>query len=488
MPRRLTLPTDHLFVAIFSVRVTYTRLATSASHWRWWGRFSAAERDAARPLHAGAGAIGRCSSLIGIRVVHVDSMAWLISGVFAGVAGLLLADLVALNATFSDIPCHSGDRRRDLRPVAVADGHCDRWFAAGIIESVLTAVPALAPIAARRRSCWRCCSSHSWPGASAWRAPRMSARSNSRRLPQFDLIGTERPSRRIHPLFVMIASLAVLTIVIAASAGGYWLTVFTASFAIALATSGTGLLYGRLGLVSLCQFALVGIGGWVALRVFFAFHPPFLLSILAGGAGASVIGVLWGLPALRMRGLHLALATLMLAGAFQVVIVNWSFPNGGDSFLGYMGDKPRVDMARPLLATSDVGYFIYVAIVLALGLALLEWHRHAKPGRAWALISKSEPMAIASGVNVVFYKAWAFALAGFLAGISGGLLAGCYGGLDGGAFTASDSILLFAVTVIGGIADWQGRFSPPCCSACLPRSSTVLGSTAISRRCSSAPA
>lgn len=273
---------------------------------------------------------------------------------------------------------------------------------------------------------------------------------------QFDLIGRERPSRRIHPLIVMIASLAVLTIVIAASAGGYWLTVFTASFAIALATSGTGLLYGRLGLVSLCQFALVGIGGWVALRVYFAFHPPFLLSILAGGAGASVIGVLWGLPALRMRGLHLALATLMLAGAFQVVIVNWSFPNGGDSFLGYMGDKPRVDMARPLLATTDAGYFVYVAIVLAVGLALLEWHRHAKPGRAWALISKSEPMAIASGVNVVFYKAWAFALAGFLAGVSGGLLAGCYGGLDGGAFTASDSILLFAVTVIGGIADWQG--------------------------------
>jgi branched-chain amino acid transport system permease protein len=254
----------------------------------------------------------------------------------------------------------------------------------------------------------------------------------------------------------MIVSLAILTTVIAATAGGYWLTIFTASFAIALATSGTGLLYGRLGLVSLCQFALVGIGGWITLRIYYEFHPPFLISILAGGVGASTIGMLWGLPALRMRGLHLALATLMLAGAFQVVITNWSFPNGGDSFLGYMGDKPRVDMDRPWLATSDVAYFVYVSIILAAGLAVLEWHRHAKPGRAWALISKSEPMAIASGVNIVFYKAWAFALAGFLAGIGGGLLAGCYGGLDGGAFAAADSILLFAVSVIGGIADWQG--------------------------------
>jgi branched-chain amino acid transport system permease protein len=272
----------------------------------------------------------------------------------------------------------------------------------------------------------------------------------------FTTVNAEHARSRIHPLVSMIACLAVLTGLIAASAGSYWLAIFTSSFAIALATAGTGLLYGRLGLVSLCQFALVGIGGWITLRLYFAFHLPFWLNVLAGGLGASTIGVLWGLPALRMRGLHLALATLMLAGAFQVVIANWSFPNGGDGFLGYQGDRPRVDMDRPPLATGDVAYFIYVAIVLALGLTFLEWHRHAKPGRAWALISKSEPMAIASGVNIVFYKAWAFALAGFLAGIGGGLLAGCYGGLDGGAFSAADSILLLAVTVIGGIADWPG--------------------------------
>ena len=274
--------------------------------------------------------------------------------------------------------------------------------------------------------------------------------------PSIDLAGTRQPPRRVHSVVTMAVCLALLTAVVAVSAGGYWLATFTASFAIALATSGTGLLYGRLGLVSLCQFALVGIGGWITLRIYYEFHPPFLLSILAGGLGASTIGMLRGLPALRMRGLHLALATLMLAGAFQVVITNWGFPNGGDSFLGYMGDKPRVDMDRPMLAQSDVAYFIYVAVILAAGLGLLEWHRHARPGRAWALISKSEPMAIASGVNVVFYKAWAFALSGFLAGIGGGLLAGCYGGLDGGAFAASDSILLFAVSVIGGIADWPG--------------------------------
>jgi branched-chain amino acid transport system permease protein len=259
-----------------------------------------------------------------------------------------------------------------------------------------------------------------------------------------------------HALLPMVTTLTVLTALIAATAGGYWLSIFTSAFAIALGAAGTALLYGRLGLISLCQYALIGIGGWVTLRVYHAFQPPFELCVLAGGVGAGVVGVLWGLPAIRMRGLYLALATLMLAGTFQVVIANWKFPNGGTTFLGYMGDKPRVDMARPLLATGDAAYFVYVAVVLMVGLALLEWHRRSKPGRAWSLIRRSEPMATASGVRIVLYKTWAFGLAGFLAGIGGGLLAGCYGGLDGGAFMAADSILLFAVSVIGGVFSWPG--------------------------------
>lgn len=274
--------------------------------------------------------------------------------------------------------------------------------------------------------------------------------------PPVEALGAARPQSALQRILAMAASLAALTAIIALGAGGYWLKIFTAAFAVALAAAGTGLLYGRLGLISLCQYALVGIGGWVTLRVFHAFHPPFEVSLLAGGVAAGAIGVLWGLPAIRMRGLYLALATLMLAGAFQVVITNWGFPNGGGGFLGYMGDKPRVDIERPPFATRDVAYFVYVAVVLALGLALLEWHRHARPGRAWALIARSELMAAASGVRLVFYKTWAFALSGFLAGIAGGLLAACYGGLDSGAFPASVSILLFAVSVIGGVFDWPG--------------------------------
>jgi branched-chain amino acid transport system permease protein len=83
---------------------------------------------------------------------------------------------------------------------------------------------------------------------------------------------TAKPLASIHSqgangaVRAMVATLTVLAAIIVLTAGGYWLSIFTSSFAIALAAAGTGLLYGRLGLISLCQFALVGIGGWVTLR------------------------------------------------------------------------------------------------------------------------------------------------------------------------------------------------------------------------------
>jgi branched-chain amino acid transport system permease protein len=258
----------------------------------------------------------------------------------------------------------------------------------------------------------------------------------------------------------IVAVVAVISGIIAATCDGYWLSNFTQAYCMGLTLLGCALLYGQLGLVSLCQWALVGVGGWVSLRVYHSFHPPFLLTVLAGGIGASVIGMVWGLPALRMRGLYLALVTLMLAGAFQTLVVVTSFPVGGPGFLGQVGasGNERVMMARPVFAASDTAYFGFVAAIMLLGIFLVEAHRRTKPGRVWARIRKDEHMAIAAGVRVVFYKAWAFALSGFLAGVAGALVAGLFGQLDASAFAPTDSIIVFIGTLLGGYETWLGPF------------------------------
>jgi branched-chain amino acid transport system permease protein len=271
------------------------------------------------------------------------------------------------------------------------------------------------------------------------------------------------PTGEITPTVRVIAIVGVIAVIsgiIAASSGGYWLSNFTQAYCMCLTLLGCALLYGQLGLVSLCQWALVGVGGWISLRFYHYVHPPFFVTILVGGVGASAIGMIWGLPALRMRGLYLALVTLMLAGAFQVAITVTSFPVGGPGFLGQVGasGNDRVMIARPIFASSDTAYFLFVAFVTILCVLLVELHRRTKPGRAWALIRKNEQMAMASGVRIVFYKAWAFALSGFIAGVAGALLAGLFGQLDASAFAPTDSILIFIGTLLGGPNVWLGSF------------------------------
>ena len=98
----------------------------------------------------------------------------------------------------------------------------------------------------------------------------------------------------------------------------------------------------------------------------------------------------------------------------------------------------------------------YVFVCVALGFVFIEIHRRLKPGRAWALIRRSEAAAIAAGVNVTLYKTWAFGIAGLLAGGAGALLAGSLGLLDDGTFRASESVMIFALAVVGGARYWYG--------------------------------
>nr|WP_299507472.1 branched-chain amino acid ABC transporter permease [uncultured Rhizobium sp.] len=276
-------------------------------------------------------------------------------------------------------------------------------------------------------------------------------------------------------LLAIPVTVAIFSGAVALLANSFWLSAATSAVALSLSVAGLAILYGQLGLVSLCQFALVGVGGWVTLRVGHAFHPPFEVSLLAGGFVASAVGLIFGLPALRLRGLYLALVTLMLAGAFQIVISAWGFPDGGSGFLGRADGAGRAMLARPAVAGEAVPYFLYVSIIAALGLMVAQWHKLAKPGRAWALIRKGETVAISAGVPVLIYKAWAFALSGFLAGIGGALLAGNVGQLDGRAFTAFESLNLFALTVVGGAYNWYGALIAGLLLRAIPALLTDLG-------------
>lgn len=238
-------------------------------------------------------------------------------------------------------------------------------------------------------------------------------------------------------------------------AGKLWLSVFTSTACFTLALSGVAFMYARLGMVSLAQVGLMGLGGWVMLRLNHAYGLPFEVNLILSGIVTMIFGWLLALPALRLRGLYLALVTLMAAGGLQIIFATFQFPNGGEGFWG-VTTNTAAEFRRPVVATGAEGYFRYTVVVATLGILLIEMHRRLKPGRAWALIRRSEAAAMSAGVNVTLYKTWAFGIAGLLAGVSGALLAGSLGLLDGGTFRASESIMLFALAVVGGSRYWIG--------------------------------
>ena len=240
-----------------------------------------------------------------------------------------------------------------------------------------------------------------------------------------------------------------------ALAGSYWLSVFTSAACFTMAAAGVAFMYARLGMVSLSQVGLMGVGGWVALRLNYLFNLPFEVNMVLAALATMVCGWILALPALRMRGLYLALVTLMAAGGLEIIFSTFQFPNGG---IGFWGVKiGSTDPFRgPMLAQTPAAYLRYVVVMVTLGFLFIEAHRRTAPGRAWALIRRSEAAAMAAGVNVTLYKTWAFGIAGLLAGASGALLAASLGLLDDGTFRSSESILIFALAVVGGARYWLG--------------------------------
>jgi branched-chain amino acid transport system permease protein len=241
--------------------------------------------------------------------------------------------------------------------------------------------------------------------------------------------------------------------------GIYWVKILTAAAIYSVVALGLGLLYGRVGMVSLCQIALLAVGAWTATRILYATGLPFPFVLLIAGVVTGAVGTVVGLPALRISGLHLALITLMFAGAITLVLGIISFPQGGGGFLGRLslGELQEFrNIRRPGIATADIAYYRYTLVVVALMFLLALWQISSKPGRAWAAIRESEPAALAAGVNITRYKLWAFALASFMTGVGGGLLAGSAGALSPQAFPTQDSIVLLAVVLMGGIYSLWG--------------------------------
>ncbi|GAA2154120.1 branched-chain amino acid ABC transporter ATP-binding protein/permease [Actinomadura napierensis] len=245
--------------------------------------------------------------------------------------------------------------------------------------------------------------------------------------------------RRVEPFKQPLAALAVI-VVAAVAVPEYWLFLATSALVSAVALLGLGVV-GRAGMNSLCQLSFAAVGAWTVARLSVWDVPgSIIVWVVAGGIAAMPFGIVVGLPALRLRGVHLAVVTLGFAAAADVVVSAVNFP-GVDSYQ---------QVGRPAFLATDRQYFICAGLVFVVAGIGVELLGRTRMGAAWRAVRFSERATAASGTSVARAKLSAFAVSAFAAGVAGGLLAGQVGMVTAQNFTTIGSLALFVVAVMAG--------------------------------------
>jgi branched-chain amino acid transport system permease protein len=222
-------------------------------------------------------------------------------------------------------------------------------------------------------------------------------------------------------------------------------------------------LAGYTGLVSLGHAAFLGIGAYAHVFFLQDLGLPWVVSVALAAALSAAAGVLVGLPALRMTGVYLTIATLAFALIIQEVFTRWEHVTHG--LKGRPVDKPVIFGVS--FAGDAAFYFLCLAALIG-GLWLTANVLRAPTGRAWVAIRDSEIAAQSMGVHLARYKTLAFAYSAGLMGVAGALFAHKIGFLAPDIFTVLLSIQFLLMVVVGGLGSLHGALYGAVFVAMLP--------------------
>ena len=258
--------------------------------------------------------------------------------------------------------------------------------------------------------------------------------------------------------YAMLAILAIAFVGVPLFASEYWLTALLIPFLVfALATLGLNILTGYAGQLSLGTAAFMAVGAIAAYNFQLRIPGmPILVSFVLGGAMAALVGILFGLPSLRIKGFYLAVATL--AAQFfipwLVTKVGW-FSNYSAS--GVINAQPIVILGFAF-DSPQRKYLIVLAIVALLALLAKNLVR-SRIGRAWMAVRDMDVAAEVIGIRILRTKLIAFAISSFYCGVAGALYAFAYlGNVEPDGFNLDLSFRILFMVIVGGVGSVLGSF------------------------------
>jgi ABC-type branched-subunit amino acid transport system permease subunit len=263
-----------------------------------------------------------------------------------------------------------------------------------------------------------------------------------------------RPSRPVATtLATFVAGLVVLLLAHGTLRSAFMASIVTTCLALSLVV-----LTGYVGQVSLAQMSFAGVSGFMLTHIGASHGIPFPLSLLAAALIAVPLGLLIGLPALRLRGVNLAVVTLAAAFALDALLFN------SESFSGGLSGRDAPD---PTLFGLDFGiaqgqdyprviFGIFLLVVVCLVGLLVARLRNAPAGRMFIAVRSNERAAAAAGIDVARTKLLAFGLSAFIAGLGGALFAYQQQTVSPPSFATFTSLSLLAVTYVAGVGRIAG--------------------------------
>jgi sulfate-transporting ATPase len=235
-----------------------------------------------------------------------------------------------------------------------------------------------------------------------------------------------------------------------------WIDAITVSLGVAIVLLSIVVLTGYAGQLSLAQYSIAGFGAFVAGRLVAVFDIPFLLGLVAGVAAAVPLGLIFGLPAVRTRGINLAIVTLGLGSTLELMI----FKNRS-----YTGGVQGTQVGNPDLFGYDIGsinhperYGIFVLVMTMLAVVAVSNVRRGRSGRRLIAVRTNERAAAALGINVMVAKLFAFSFASAIAALGGIVLAFRLSSISYGSFSNFTSITYVGLALFGGVGQLLGAF------------------------------
>jgi branched-chain amino acid transport system permease protein len=263
-----------------------------------------------------------------------------------------------------------------------------------------------------------------------------------------------KPKSGTDPVFLILAILGVIAVLLPFLVSSYRTFQLTLVMVYAIALLGLNILTGYNGQISLGHGAFYAIGAYCTAILMDKLGVPYWATVPVAGAVCLVVGFLFGLPALRLEGLYLALATFALGVAMPQLLKYKALEPWTGGVQGIVILKPEAPFGIPLNADQWLYFFTLAITVL---MFVLAWNLlRGRVGRALVAIRDQHIAAEAMGVNNALYKSAAFGVSAMYTGIAGALGAIAVQFVAPDSFSIFLSIMLLVGIVIGGLASISG--------------------------------